>query len=63
MLTMEKWVTIKTLKHLHPDLGTRQLAIFIGFSRNTIERALTQDEEQTYIRPPVINHDLKSFTE
>lgn len=63
MLTMEQWVTIKTVKRQNPDIGTRELAKLIGVSRNTVKRALAQDGSPSYIRPPVINPDLEPFTE
>jgi transposase len=63
VLTMEQWVTIKTLKKQNPDLGTRQLARLVGVSRNTVKRALTQDHEPTYVRPCVMNPELEPFTE
>ena len=63
MLTMEQWVTIKTLKKKNPAIGTRELARLVGVSRNTVKRALTQNKEPSYVRPPVLNPDLEPFTE
>jgi transposase len=63
VLTMEQWVTIKTLKKQNPDLGTRQLARLVGVSRNTVKRALTQEQEPSYVRTPVPNPELEPFIE
>ena len=63
MLTMEQWVTIKTVKKQNPEMGTRQLARLVGVSRNTIKRALSQVESPAYIRPSTINPELEPFIE
>jgi len=43
VLTMEQWVTIRTLKKQNSELGTRQIADLLGVSRNTVKRALRSE--------------------
>ena len=49
MLTMEKWVTIKTLKRLNPDIGTRELARLVGVSPIESVPAVTDDNLKAII--------------
>lgn len=63
MLTMEQWVTIRTIKKKNPDLGTRGLARLVGVSRNTVKRALSQELEPSYVRKQIPNPDLEPFIE
>ncbi len=55
---MEDWVTIQTLKRRDPKLGTRQIAILVGCSRNTVKAALKRDQYQGYERKEKINADI-----
>ena len=52
MISMEDWVTIQTLKRRDPKLGTRQIAILVGCSRNTVKAALKRDQYQRYETAP-----------
>lgn len=61
MITMEDWVTIKNLKRRRPDLGTRKIAGLLGFSRNTVKRALTSETGPCYNRKSRINPEIEKF--
>ena len=63
MLTMDQWVTIRTLRLQNPRLGTRKIAQALGVSRNTVKRALVSEEGPGYRRPPVINPEIEPFKE
>jgi len=58
VISMEDWVTIQTLKRRDPKLGTRQIAILVGCSRNTVKAALKRDQYQGYERKEKINADI-----
>ena len=47
---MEDWVTIRNLKKKDPNLGTRTIALMLGVSRNTVKKALLNDELPLYNR-------------
>ena len=47
---MEDWVTIRNLKKKDPNLGTRTIALMLGISRNTVKKALLNDELPLYNR-------------
>lgn len=63
MITMEDWVTIKNLKAKNPKMGTRTIAKLLGISRNTVKRALKQEQPVRYERKPSINAHLKPFVD
>jgi len=58
---MEDWVTIRNLKKRKPDLGTRAIAKMLGLSRNTVKRALKNDESPSYGPRDYINPELEPF--
>lgn len=60
---MDQWVTIRTLKRQNPSWGSRMLAKIVGVSRNTVKRALADEEEPRYERPVRINAALAPFQE
>lgn len=61
MITMEDWVTIKNLKKHRPDLGTRKIAELLGFSRNTVKKALASESGPHYKRTPKMNPQIEPF--
>lgn len=63
MLTMEQWVTIRTLKNGKSKLGTRQIARLLGVSRNTVKRALRSEQEPEYVRTRTVNPEIIPFRE
>lgn len=60
---MEEWVTIRNIKKRQPSLGTRKIAKMLGISRNTVKRALSQDEFKGYQRPSKVTEELSKFSE
>lgn len=40
---MDNWTTIKNLKKINPDMGTRTIAKLVGVSKNTVKKALKED--------------------
>jgi len=58
---MEDWITIRNLKKRNPKLGTRKIAKLLGFSRNTVKKALASDSGPEYQRPQKINPDIEPF--
>jgi transposase len=61
MTKMEDWVTIKNLKKKNPTLGTRRIARQLGFSRNTVRRALSSDRFPEYKRVEQSNPDIEPY--
>jgi len=47
---MEDWVSIRNIKAKNPKLGTRKIAELLGISRNTVKKALKNDEAPAYNR-------------
>jgi len=45
---MEDWVSIKNIRAKNPDIGTRKIAELLGISRNTVKKALNNDEAPKY---------------
>ena len=45
---MEDWVSIRNIKAKNPKLGTRKIAELLGISRNTVKKALKNDEAPAY---------------
>ena len=41
---MEDWVSMKNIRARNPKLGTRKIAELLGISRNTVKKALSNDE-------------------
>lgn len=59
---MEDWVTIRNLKTKNPDLGTRRIADMLGISRNTVKKALANDNIPVYNRGErKINEHIEPF--
>ena len=58
---MEDWVTIRTMKQHNPNMGTRAIAKQLGIARNTVKRALKEDEPPKYERKECINPELEPF--
>ena len=62
MISMEDWVTIRNLKVKNPNLGTRTIATMLGVSRNTVKKALVNDEIPLYNRgEKKINENIEPF--
>ncbi|MDD3009682.1 MAG: IS21 family transposase, partial [Arcobacter sp.] len=62
MISMEDWVTIRNLKKKDPNLGTRTIALMLGISRNTVKKALLNDELLLYNRgEKKINEAVEPF--
>lgn len=61
MISMEDWVTIRNLKKRKPELGTRAIAKMLGLSRNTVKRALKNEESPSYGPREYINPELEAF--
>ena len=49
---MEDWVSIRNIKAKNPKLGTRKIAEILGISRNTVKKALKNDEAPAYTKQP-----------
>ena len=59
---MEDWVTIRNLKVKNPNLGTRTIATMLGISRNTVKKALINEEIPLYNRgEKKINEHIEPF--
>jgi len=58
---MEDWVTIKNLRRRCLDLGARRIAELLGFSKNTVKRALTSGTGPSYKRKAKINSEIEKF--
>lgn len=58
---MEDWVTIRTIKRHNPNMGTRAIAKQLGIARNTVKRALREDDPPKYERKESINPELEPF--
>ena len=59
---MEDWVTIRNLKVKNPNIGTRTIAIMLGISRNTVKKALVNDDIPLYNRGvKKINENIEPF--
>jgi len=59
---MEDWVSIRNLKSKNPKLGTRKIAKLLGISRNTVKKALANDEAPEYNRGvKKVNENVEPF--
>jgi len=58
MISMDDWVTIRTMKRRNPELGTRAIAKELGIARNTVKKALKSEREPVYERKKEINPEL-----
>lgn len=59
---MEDWVTIRNLRVKNPNLGTRTIATMLGISRNTVKKALINEEIPLYNRgEKKINEHIEPF--
>jgi len=59
---MEDWVSIRNIKAKNPKLGTRKIAELLGISRNTVKKALKNDEAPAYSRGiKKINKHIEPF--
>ncbi|WP_108561081.1 IS21 family transposase [Arcobacter caeni] len=62
MISMEDWVTIRNLKVKNPNLGTRTIATMLGISRNTVKKALVNDEIPLYNKgEKKVNKNIEPF--
>jgi transposase len=50
VITMEDWVTIRTLKAKHPKLTNGEIARLVGISHHTVKTALQSGEPPAYDR-------------
>ncbi len=63
MITMDDWVTIRTMKKRNPKLGSREIARILGISRNTVKKALSNTVAPEYTREVKINPEIEPFKE
>ena len=61
MISMEDWVTIRTLKKRNSGLGSRRIAELMGISRNTVKSAIKSNEPPKYERKEKQNPDIIPF--
>jgi len=59
MISVEAWTTIRYLKA--QGMGTRAIAKQLGISRNTVRRALRNEQPPRYTRAPRTNPQLEPF--
>jgi len=63
VISMEDWVTIRTLKARNPMLGSRAIAGLLGISRNTVKSALASDKAPQYEREKAVNPEIQPYAE
>jgi len=63
VITMEDWVTIRTLKGKNPKMTNREIARLIGISHHTVKSALQSGEPPAYDRTNKTNAKLEPFRE
>jgi transposase len=61
VITMEDWVTIRTLKAKNQKLTNRQIARLIGISHHTVKTALASGDPPAYDRTNKANAKLDPF--
>jgi transposase len=63
VITMEDWVTIRTLKAKNPKMTNREIARLIGISHHTVKTALASGDPPAYDRANKANPKLDPFRE
>ena len=63
VISMEDWVTIRTLRAKNPKMSSRQIARLLGISHHTVKTALERDTPPTYQRADKSNPKLDPFRE
>jgi transposase len=61
VLSVEEWMTIKTLKKKNPEKSNREIARLVKCSHNTVKAALSREGSPVYKRPPKVNLQLCEY--